>query len=136
MKKINSNGWGGKVIAAGLLIGAAIPAAVWIVFRVFLPGFCVAGGAVLAAMLLILLIERRQDNAPVPYFERTLSRDVPFDAETQEAVVRSSICTGEKVAGFRDKNGARFVEVMVIRNADDLKRFKSMYGLDEIKTEY
>ena len=37
----------------------------------------------------------------------------PFDPKTHDAVIRSSICTGEKVAGFKDR-----------------------YGVDSIRTEY
>ncbi|MBR5358554.1 MAG: aspartate dehydrogenase [Clostridiales bacterium] len=59
-----------------------------------------------------------------------------FDPGTQYAVIRSSICTGEKVAGFKDKKGGHFTEVMVIRSADDERRFKEIYGLDSVRTEY
>ena len=32
----------------------------------------------------------------------------PYDPATQIPVIRSSICTGEKVAGFKDKRSGRF----------------------------
>ena len=60
----------------------------------------------------------------------------PFDPETQYAVVRSSICTGEKVAGFKDKRDGRFTEVMLIRSPDDIRDFKDRYNLDDVKVEY
>ena len=60
----------------------------------------------------------------------------PFDPETQIAVIRSSICTGEKVAGFRDKSGGHFTEIMLIRSPEDVRRFCEQYGVDDIKTEY
>lgn len=59
-----------------------------------------------------------------------------FDPEKQEAVIRSSICTGEKVAGFKDKAGGRFVEVMLIRSPKDIEEFKERYGVDTLRTEY
>lgn len=59
-----------------------------------------------------------------------------FDPEKQEAVIRSSICTGEKVAGFKDKAGGRFVEVMLIRSPKDIEEFKEKYGVDTLRTEY
>ena len=59
-----------------------------------------------------------------------------FDPENQYAVIRSSICTGEKVAGFKNKRDGHFVEVMVIRSAADEQRFKDLYGIDYIRTEY
>lgn len=60
----------------------------------------------------------------------------PFDPETQYAVIRSSICTGEKVAGFKDKNDGSFKEVMLIRSKKDEQEFKRTYNVTEIKTEY
>ena len=59
-----------------------------------------------------------------------------FDPETQYAVIRSSICTGEKVAGFKNKKDGHFTEVMVIRTAEDERRFKEIYGLESVRTEY
>ena len=48
-----------------------------------------------------------------------------------------SICTGEIVAGFKDKRTKKFNEVMLIRNDNDLKAFMKKYGLKEIpKKEY
>ncbi|MCR5674411.1 MAG: aspartate dehydrogenase [Lachnospiraceae bacterium] len=52
------------------------------------------------------------------------------------AIIRSSICTGEKVAGFKNKTDGRFTEVMLIRDPDDEKRFREQYGLDTVKVEY
>lgn len=48
----------------------------------------------------------------------------PFNPEKQYAVIRSSICTGEKVAGFRDKTDGHFTEVMLIRSPEDIEEFK------------
>ena len=59
-----------------------------------------------------------------------------FDPETHYAVIRSSICTGEKVAGFRNKEDGHFTEVMLIRSYEDELRFKEMYNLETVKTEY
>ena len=68
--------------------------------------------------------------------KKPLQHIVPYDPETQYPVIRSSICTGEKTAGFKDKTGGHFTEVMLIRNNEDLAIFKKMYDLTEIKTEY
>ena len=59
-----------------------------------------------------------------------------FDPETQYAVIRSSICTGEKVAGFKNKTDGHFTEVMLIRSAADEKEFKDTYGVDSLRVEY
>ena len=63
-------------------------------------------------------------------------QDIKFDPDTQYAVIRSSICTGEKVAGFKNKADGHFTEVMLIRNPEDEKYFKEIYGLDSVKVEY
>ena len=62
--------------------------------------------------------------------------EIPFDPEKQEPVIRSSICTGEKVAGFKNKEDGHFTEVMVLRTPKDEERFREMYHLDSVKTEY
>ena len=61
---------------------------------------------------------------------------VPFDPEKQYAVIRCSICTGEKAAGFKNKADGRFTEVMLIRAPRDEEKFREMYHLDTVKTEY
>ncbi len=60
-----------------------------------------------------------------------------FDPARFTPVIRSSICTGEKTAGFREKETGRFLEVMLIRDGSDLEEFKHRYGIDgEIDTIY
>lgn len=61
---------------------------------------------------------------------------IPFDSETQIAVIKCSICTGEQVAGFKNKEDGHFTEVMLIRDDLDLMKFKKMYQITEIKKEY
>lgn len=63
--------------------------------------------------------------------------DAPqFSPETHDAVIRSSICTGEKVAGFKRKQDGHFSEVMLIRSQRDVEAFKKQYHIDHIRTEY
>lgn len=61
-----------------------------------------------------------------------------FDRETLRPVIRSSVCTGERVAGFRDLRTGRFSEVMLIRSPGDLAEFQNLYGVapEEIAVEY
>ena len=61
---------------------------------------------------------------------------IKFDPEKQYAVIRSSICTGEKVAGFKNYDDGHFTEVMLIRSSSDEELFKAMYGIKSIKVEY
>ena len=68
--------------------------------------------------------------------ERNISADIPFDPDKQIAIIKSSICTGEQVAGFKSKEDGRFTEVMVIRDAKDLETFQETYKITEIKKEY
>ena len=68
--------------------------------------------------------------------KKHLKEMVPYDPETQIPIIRSSICTGEKVAGFKNKTDGHFTEVMLIRTPEELKRFQEAYGLEEVKTEY
>lgn len=53
-----------------------------------------------------------------------------YDRAILEPVIRSSICTGEKVAGFRDRSTGQFREVSLIRTPSDLDAFKRKYGID------
>ncbi len=61
-----------------------------------------------------------------------------YDRETQKPVIRASICTGEKAAGFQDLRTGKFTEVMLIRTSADLEEFRRLYGIggDEIPTQY
>ena len=70
--------------------------------------------------------------------KKIMEQTVKYDPESQYPVIRSSICTGEKVAGFKDKTGGHFTEVMLVKGQEDISTFKKMYGLDdaEIRTEY
>lgn len=52
-----------------------------------------------------------------------------YDRENQRPVIRSSICTGEQVAGFQDIQTGKFHEVQLIRNNRDLEEFLELYGI-------
>ena len=59
-----------------------------------------------------------------------------YDPESERPVIHASICTGEQVAGFKNKKTGEFHEVMLIRDNDDLAEFKELYGLDKVDKEY
>ena len=63
---------------------------------------------------------------------------IGYDRENQKPVIRSSICTGEKVAGFRDLNTGKFSEVMLIRDNKDMDEFLTKYDISvaEIRKEW
>ena len=60
-----------------------------------------------------------------------------YDKENKKPVIKSSICNGEQVAGFKDIRTGKMEEIMLIKNTADLERFKAMYGItEEIIKEY
>ena len=69
-------------------------------------------------------------------FGKKRKHKVEFDRENQKPVLRCSICTGEKVAGFKNIHTGKFEEVMLIRNDKELDVFKAMYELDDVAKEY
>lgn len=70
-------------------------------------------------------------------FNKKIKKE-PYDRNSQKPVIHASICTGEKVAGFKDIQTGKFHEVMVIRNDSDLQFFMRKYDVmeDEIVKEY
>ena len=77
-----------------------------------------------------------QDFGKKPYYLSKLSEDVPFDKDSQIAVIKCSICTGEQVAGFKNKTDGHFTEVMVVRTEKDIEYFKKAYQIEKISKEY
>ena len=60
-----------------------------------------------------------------------------YDPSIKVPVIRASICTGEKVAGFRYLEGGRFEEVMLKKDQKDLQDFIRTYNIKEkIETIY
>lgn len=61
-----------------------------------------------------------------------------YDRENLKPVIRSSICTGEQVAGFKNIYTGKFSEVMLIRNGNELTEFLKEYDISEadVTTEY
>lgn len=136
MPKINSVHFGATWLGISLCVGLIIPAIIWIFSSVFYWGFSIAGGIILLGFIIVFSIEMKQDFGKKPYYERYLKDDIPFDPDKQIAVIKCSICTGEQVAGFKSKEDGRFTEVMLIREAEDLEKFKAIYEITEIKKEY
>ena len=59
-----------------------------------------------------------------------------YDPEKVKPVIRASICNGEQVAGFKDKETREFHEVMLIRDKKDMDAFMKAYKLDHVDKEY
>ncbi|HBA96893.1 MAG TPA: aspartate dehydrogenase [Lachnospiraceae bacterium] len=62
----------------------------------------------------------------------------PYDKSSQKPVIHASICTGEKVAGFKEIQTGKFHDIMVIRNDSDLQTFMQKYNVakEDIVKEY
>ncbi|MGN0436289.1 MAG: aspartate dehydrogenase [Wujia sp.] len=63
-------------------------------------------------------------------------KKITFDDEKLRPVLRCSICTGEKVAGFKNIHTGKFEDIMLIRDEKDLDKFMKMYGISTISKEY
>ena len=76
-----------------------------------------------------MIWNRKKKAAPAPS---------PYPPESFEPVLRSSICTGEATACFRNKETGKLHEIMVIRSPKDLADFGKQYGVDieNIRTVY
>lgn len=97
----------------------------------YMPGIMMLS---IAAVVLGFGRARRKSNGPRA---KTLSdKGLVFDPARHEAVIRSSICTGEKVAGWKDRENGHFTEVAVIKSEEDRRYFMKTYGISDIKTEY
>ena len=65
-------------------------------------------------------------------FNRRKKHTIPlYDKTGKIPVIRSSICTGEQVAGFKDPSSGNFDELMLIRNGNDFMEFLSLYQVNE-----
>ena len=69
------------------------------------------------------LFTKKTKEAPKP----------PYDPAVEEAAIRCSICTGEQVAGFRNKSTGHFREFSLIKTPQDLEAFKKGCGVEDIK---
>ena len=61
-----------------------------------------------------------------------------YDKERHRPVIRASICTGEQVAGFKDRRTGRFTEIMLVRDDHDMEEFVKRFGIsrEDISIEW
>lgn len=66
------------------------------------------------------------------------NRNSGYDRDNQIPVLRASICTGEKVAGFKDLHTGKFQEVMLVKDDKDMQKFLTEYGVhaEDVKKEW
>jgi hypothetical protein len=83
---------------------------------------------------MMTVIKRSEGRLSMIRLFRRKNADVPvrsFDKTEEDAALRKSICTGEKVAGFLNKKTGHFTEVRLIRSDADLSAFLKEYGITE-----
>ena len=60
-----------------------------------------------------------------------------YDRENMKPILHASICTGETVAGFKNRQTGKFEAVMLIKSEADKELFKEIYDIaDDLPTEY
>ena len=59
-----------------------------------------------------------------------------YNKQTEVPAVKSSICTGEKTAGFLEVNTGKYRDIMLVESDADIEAFKSACGVDEVKEIY
>ena len=69
-------------------------------------------------------------------FGKKKPQQLSYDKENETPAVKSSICTGEKTAGFIDARTGKYRDVMLIKSSADLEEFKKLCGGVEVKTIY
>ena len=88
------------------------------------------------------ILEKKLRQGQVPEqeqkYEQRQGGEFYFDKENQRPVIRSSICTGEQVAGFKDLRTGKFMDIMLVRDNKDMEEFIRKYGIsrEEITKEW
>ena len=65
------------------------------------------------------------------FWNRKKRAKTAYDKTGKVPVIRSSICTGEQVAGFKDGTTGKFQELMLIRTDSDYQEFMRLYDVEE-----
>ena len=63
------------------------------------------------------------------FFRRNNNRVETYDKERLYPAIRSSICTGEKVSGFKNRETGSFTEITLVTSDKDIEDFKNRYGI-------
>lgn len=136
MQKINSIHFGLPWILISLIVGVVIPVIIKFITGIFMWPFSLVGGIGLISFAFIFIKDKNKDNGRKKRCKNNFSINVPYDREKQIPVLKCSICTGERIAGFEDRETGHITEVLVIRSDEDLINFKKHYGIDSLKDEY
>ena len=85
----------------------------------------------------VLRVMKQRKDAEM-FRKRSKKQKITYDKTGKIPVIRASICTGEKVAGFKDEKTGKFDDLMLIRNTQDFQEFLCRYQVEEteIKREW
>lgn len=136
MQKINTSNFSLPWILISLLVGIVIPVIIKFITGIFMWPFTLVGGIGLIFFAITFIKEMKKDNGNVKHCKNNFSIKVPYNREKQIPVLKCSICTVERIAGFKDIETGHITEVLVIRSDEDLTYFKKHYGIDSLKDEY
>ena len=71
------------------------------------------------------------------FFKKKTIETIKYDETIRRPAIRSSICTGERVAGFENLETGKFEEIQLLQSERDLEQFKKRYGITgDIRTIY
>lgn len=59
-----------------------------------------------------------------------------YDAAMYKPALKCSICNGEQVAGFLNRQTGKFEEIALITGPEELQDFLDTYGLKEVEKIY
>jgi len=70
-------------------------------------------------------------------FKKKLKK-LHYNKESKRPVIQASICTGERVAGFKNLHTKKFEEIMLIKSDKDINEFMEIYDIipEEIVKEW
>ena len=136
MQKINSIRFSLPWILISLLVGIAIPIIVRFITGIFMWPFSLVGGIGLILFAIIFIKDKNKDIGREKRCKNNFFKNIPYDREKQIPVLKYSICTGERIAGFKEIETGHITEVLVIRSDEDLTCFKKNYGIESLKDEY
>lgn len=117
--------------ASELLLNFLISGAVQGVLLFLLPAAASLIGLGAGALIRRMIVHHRSSGTGA-------GTSPAFDHSLLEPAIRCSICTGEQVAGFVDRNTGYFQEVALISSEEDLERFLSAWQItrQELKKIY
>ena len=67
---------------------------------------------------------------------KPIQQKITYDPQEQKPVIRSSICTGERVGGLKNLKTGGFTEIQLIESESDVEAFCKACGVEFVETIY